>query len=50
MAEQEPPVPTDGRIEFYKETAWDRIARWTFWIVFGGVTIAALIWLRFDGA
>jgi hypothetical protein len=50
MAEQEPPAPTDGRLEFYKETTWDRIARWAFWIVFAVVTIAALVWLRFDGA
>jgi hypothetical protein len=50
MAEQEPPVSSDGRLEFYKETAWDRFARWAFWIVFAVVTIAALVWLRFDGA
>ena len=50
MAEQDPPAPTDGRADFYKETKWDRIARWTFWIMFGVVTVAALVWLRFDGA
>jgi hypothetical protein len=50
MAEQEPPAPTDGRLAFYRDTTFDKIARWIFWIAFGAITIGALVWLRFDGA
>lgn len=43
MAEQ----LTPRRIE--AETRGQVVARWAFWIVFGAVTLAALVWLRFDG-
>lgn len=49
MAKQEPPPPTDGRVDFYKETGADRLARWAFWIVFGLITIGSLVWVRFSG-
>lgn len=49
MAEQEPSAPADVRLELYRNTAFDRIARWAFWIAFGTITIGALIWVRFSG-
>jgi hypothetical protein len=49
MPEQEPFAPADVRVALYKTTAFDRIARWAFWIAFATITIGALIWVRFGG-
>jgi hypothetical protein len=49
MPEQEPSAPADVRVALYKTTAFDRIARWAFWIAFATITIGALVWVRLDG-
>jgi hypothetical protein len=49
MAEQKQSAPADVRPELNKDTAFDRIARWAFWIAFGAITIGALVWVRFSG-